>query len=457
MKGKKNNTKVYLFGLLGLVLIVPVIWILIVRMEGETPKLDFNLPSTSIGKSLQLPVTLSDQKSGLQRFWVALVKDGKEYTIASQDFNSAGPLTGGMVNTETVILEFDSKKQGITDGKAVLRMAVWDYSWRNWGKGNQAYIEQDVYIDTQSPRIDVLSRAHNINQGGSGLIIYKLSEPCAQSGVLVGDHFFPGHSGYYSDSDIYLAYFALRHNQGTDTKLMLKAVDNAGNESVSGFPNHINARKFRNDTINISDRFLDMKMPEFRQEVPNGENLPVLEIFLYVNEKLRELNTKKVFDIAMITEPKMYWEGEFLRLPNSANRARFADHRSYMYKGQKIDSAFHMGIDLASVAQSPIPAANSGKVIFTGDVGIYGGTVLIDHGFGIVSLYGHMSSIDVSMDQMVAKGDIIGKTGLTGLAGGDHLHFGMLVHNTYVNPIEWWDGTWIKNNITDKIADVNVR
>jgi murein DD-endopeptidase MepM/ murein hydrolase activator NlpD len=457
LNNKRNNTKSYLLVFLGLIIIVPIIWILIDRMEGEKPQLKFMLQSNFIGKSLNLPVILKDQKSGLQRFWVALIKDGREYPIISKNFDFAGLLTGGLVNTKTIKIQFSPKNLGVSDGKALLRMAVWDYSWRKLGKGNQTYMEQEVLIDTQSAQIDVLSRAHNLNQGGSGLAIYRLSEPCSKSGVLVGDRFFPGHSGYFSDTQIYMAFFALTHKQGPKTKLVMTAVDNAGNESMSNFTHHINARRFRKDKIIISDRFVERKKPEFVQEISNGDKLSPLEIFLLVNEDVRKANSKTIFDIASTTEPKIYWKNEFSRLPNSANRARFADHRSYVYKGKVIDAAYHMGIDLASIARSPIPAANRGKVVFVGQIGIYGNTVIIDHGFGLLSLYGHMSSINVDRDQLVTKGDIIGKTGSSGLAGGDHLHFGMLVHNTYVNPIEWWDGTWIKNNITDKIADVKAR
>jgi murein DD-endopeptidase MepM/ murein hydrolase activator NlpD len=115
-----------------------------------------------------------------------------------------------------------------------------------------------------------------------------------------------------------------------------------------------------------------------------------------------------------------------------------------------------MGIDLASVAQSPVSASNTGKIIFAEGLGIYGKTVIIDHGFGLFSMYSHLSSFTVKKDQMVSKGEIIGRTGVTGLAGGDHLHFGILVHNTFVNPIEWWDESWIKNNISDKIKAVSL-
>jgi murein DD-endopeptidase MepM/ murein hydrolase activator NlpD len=457
LNGKRNNTKFYLLVFLCVIIIVPIVWVLIDRMEGEIPQLEFALLSPSIGNSLNLPVTLTDKKSGLRRFWVALVKDGKEFPIVSKDFDSAGFFTGGLVNSKTITVRFNPKKFGVSDGKAVLRMAVWDYSWRKWGKGNQAYVEQAVLIDTQPAQIEVLSKAHNINQGGSGLAIYKLSEPCAKNGVMVGGRFFPGHYGYFEDTNVYLAFFALTHKQGPGTKLAIKAVDKAGNESFSGFVNHINARRFRKDTITIPDSFLERKMPEFVKEIPNGDKLSPLEIFLLVNEDLRKSNSEMIFNVTSSSEAKIYWEGKFLRLPNAASRAQFADHRSYVYQNKVIDQAYHMGIDLASISHSPIPAANSGKIIFVGNIGIYGNIVIIDHGFGLLSLYGHMSSIGVKKGQLVAKGDIIGKTGSSGLAGGDHLHFGMLVHNTYVNPIEWWDETWIKNNITDKIADVNLR
>ena len=150
----------------------------------------------------------------------------------------------------------------------------------------------------------------------------------------------------------------------------------------------------------------------------------------------------------------MHWKGAFLRLPKSANRARFADHRIYRYNGREVDEQDHLGVDLASVAHSPVPAANEGKIVFAGRIGIYGNTIIIDHGFGIFSMYAHLNRMDVQTGQMVEKGTIMGRTGMSGLAGGDHLHFSMLVHHTFVNPVEWWDPMWIKNNITSKIEAI---
>jgi murein DD-endopeptidase MepM/ murein hydrolase activator NlpD len=141
-------------------------------------------------------------------------------------------------------------------------------------------------------------------------------------------------------------------------------------------------------------------------------------------------------------------------LPNSANRARFADHRTYFYKKTEIDRQVHLGIDLASLANSPVPAANSGMVVFAEPLGIYGRTVIIDHGFGLFSMYSHLSFIAVKAGDQVSSGDILGRTGSTGLAGGDHLHFSMLINDTFVNPVEWWDIKWIENNVLSKIEQV---
>lgn len=146
-----------------------------------------------------------------------------------------------------------------------------------------------------------------------------------------------------------------------------------------------------------------------------------------------------------------------MRLPKSARKAGFADRREYLYGGRVVDHQIHQGIDLASLEQSPIPASNSGRTIMAERVGIYGNTVILDHGFGLFSMYAHLSRMDTKPGQEVKKGAVIGRTGTSGLAGGDHLHFGMLIHRTFVNPIEWWDASWIQNNITSKLNAVRAK
>ena len=175
-----------------------------------------------------------------------------------------------------------------------------------------------------------------------------------------------------------------------------------------------------------------------------------VQIYIKVNRDLRKENVAKLFEFAKKTSPRMLWEGTFLRLPNAAPRAGFGDGRSYMYKNQKIDEETHLGVDLASLENAQIPAANHGKVIFTGFFGIYGNAVILDHGWGLQTIYSHMSQISVKEGDEVKRGAIIGNTGATGLAAGDHLHFGVALQGIEIQPIEWWDPHWIKDNITSK-------
>ena len=166
---------------------------------------------------------------------------------------------------------------------------------------------------------------------------------------------------------------------------------------------------------------------------------------------MRKKDNETLYQLLKNTSPIRLWEGKWLRMKNAANMAQFADHRYYYYNGEKIDEQDHMGTDLASLANSPVEAANNGIVVFAERNGIYGMTVVLDHGQGLASLYGHLSTIGVKIGDTVKKGDIIGHSGQTGLAGGDHLHFSVLVHGIFVNPVEWWDSHWIQDNIIRKL------
>ena len=436
------------------IVLLPVAWIMVGKLEGKKPSILIKSPSQYIGKSQTLSVTVADAQSGVRKVWIGLVKDGKETVLLQKHLPSAGIIGGGEKREASFDIKIEPESLGITDGKAILRMVAKDFSWRSWFSGNTTYLEKDVIIDTKPPGLDILTRVHNVSQGGTGLVIYRLSEPCLNSGVAVGESYFPGYTGYFKDKNLFMAFFALNYKQGPGTNIFVKATDFAGNNTRAGFPYYIKKRGFKKVDIKISDRFLNWKMPEFNIDVSPDSEKPMVDKFLKVNRELRYSNGRQMLEIVSETDKKLYWSGAFLRLPNSARKANFADHRNYKYKDHIIDQQVHLGIDLASVAHSPVPASNNGKVVFTGFLGIYGKTVVIDHGFGLFSTYSHLSAFDVKQGQAVSKGEVIGRTGSTGLAGGDHLHFGIIVHNTFVNPVEWWDATWIKNNISTKIETI---
>jgi len=454
LKAKKKNIKLWLIVLGCLITLLPVGWLTLQRLEGEKPEINLDLSSDYLKVSQTLSVTVSDKNSGLRRVWIGLVKDGKEIVLLEKDLPKAGFFGGGKLHQATFNIEIEPRKIGITDGRAMLRMVARDFAWRGWWHGNRTYIEKEVTIDTRPPEMDVLTRVHNLNQGGAGIVIFRISEPCSIKGVYAGGNFFPGNSGYFENPNIIICFFALSHKQGPGTEIFIKTTDLAGNEARSGFPHYLKRKVFKKDSIQISDRFLSWKMPEFDIDIKSDPEASPVDKFIKVNRDLRQANYGKITRLTGKTDNKMYWDGPFLRLPNSARKAGFADYRKYKYKGSVIDKQVHLGIDLASVVHSKVPASNKGKVVFAGFIGIYGKTVIIDHGLGLFSMYSHLSGLNVQRGQIVAKGETVGRTGSTGLAGGDHLHFSILVHNIFVNPVEWWDGAWIKNNITGNLEAV---
>jgi hypothetical protein len=460
-----------------LIIVIPCTWVFVHKYESEKPVVEITLPSIYLKKSYEMSLNIADDNTGLRDIIVTIEQKDKDKIktkiLLKKQYEIAGLLdvfSGANVINDSFIIPVQAWQYGMKDGEAVIKIVVSDASWRGWNKGNILNIERKVIIDSKPPKINILTKRHNIEKGGSGLIIYELFEEDLKSGIKVGDNFFPGHAGLFENKNIYTAFFALTDKQGPGTKLSAVAQDAAGNITTKGFYHYIRDKKFKTDMLNIPDRFLNSKMPDFDVGEKNAffsniknthikkqdKNNPYLEKFLYVNKTVRKNNVKEIFKISENSENEKYWDGKFLRLRGSARRAGFADRRIYKYKDREIDRATHFGIDLASTGNASIKAANSGRVILTQLIGIFGNTVIIDHGFGLCSLYSHLNQISVDKGDMVKKGDEIGFTGMTGLAGGDHLHFSMIVHNVFVNPVEWWDQTWIKNNITSKIDQIKI-
>ncbi len=450
-----GNWLLRLAATIGLALAVVIVWWVALRLEGEPPLVQWEVKSPLyLGKSAELPLTVADPKSGLRRLHVVLSKDGKDLVLADIAFPTSGVLGLEKTRRETTRIKIDPGAMGLTDGKASLRMALWDHSWRNWWHGNLTDLQTEVVIDTRPPAIENLTPQNYVNQGGAGLAIYRLSESCPTSGVRAGGHFFPGFSGYYPDKAVHIAFFGMSHLQGSGAEIVLEAQDAAGNSSRTRWPYHFRKKAFKKDALQVSDGFINQILPEFQALLPARPNASLKDRFLFINRDLRQANYEQIVAAIGKTENAMLWKGPFLRLPNSAPRAGFADHRTYLYEGKEIDQQDHLGVDLASLARSPVPAANSGLVAFTGFIGIYGQTVIVDHGFGLFSMYSHLSQIAVKAGERVAKEAILGHTGSTGLAAGDHLHFSILVHHLFVDPIEWWDPHWIQDNVMLKLDSV---
>lgn len=440
----------YLYKFVLIILLVPTIWVLF-QLEFEKPSLKFMPDIKYIGKIQPLSIDISDRKTGLRKIYVGIGQNGKDKTIHSQSFPHS-LLRKDRVHQVNLNLEIEPRTLGFREGEATLTVSVKDYSLNGFFRGNHTLIKRKIIIDTLPPHLTVLTSFHYLSRGGSGLIIYKIHEEIARSGVKMGDLFFPGFKGKLSQKEVYLAYFAVPYDASSPVKMDLVAKDYAGNETVVEFPYHVRKKIFKKDKIRLSKDFLSKVKVRFASK-PGSPDGP-LDIFSWVNGRLRSQNHQRIFEICSKTHQEQLWDGPFLRMKRSKPMAGYGDKRTYYYKGRPVDRQVHLGVDLASTAHSPMEAANNGIVAFADDLGIYGNTIILDHGLGLFSMYGHLSNIQITTGQKVRKGEVIGYTGSTGLAGGDHLHFGMIISGVLVNPIEWWDKHWIQDNVVTKLRKV---
>lgn len=410
-------------------------------LEIGKPVIAFDQNIKAIGRQKNIDIHFSDSNSGLFRLNVELVQDSKGRIIADKTISAKG------VKNETLSLAFNAAELKLHDGTAVIKITAIDHSLFK----NKAVISRDVNIDTVPPQIYLLKNINYVNQGGTGYVAYYASKTITDTGVFVNDYFTPGHPAIIDNKPHYVVYFAMPMDAGKNTtRIMALARDEAGNETKISLPFVIKEKKFRSDKMNLSDNFLQTKMPEFQSMVPSLMDKTPLDVFIYVNSQMRHENFATIQKICEKSAPKELWEGVFLRMSNAAPMALFGDKRYYVYNKQTVAESVHEGVDLASVSRAPVEASNHGIVVFIGTLGIYGNTVIIDHGLGLFSLYAHLSTIDTSVGKKVVKGGRIGLSGLSGLAGGDHLHFSIIIGGRFVNPQEWWDPHWIANNITNR-------
>ena len=315
-----------------------------------------------------------------------------------------------------------------------------------------------MQVRLDPPRASVVSTFHYINLGGSEFAVYRVSPDDVESGVRVGNIEYPGYpakgAGISSDPALRVAFFAMLFDQDPRSPVQVFARDPAGNEVVVPVDHMVFPKPYGKSTIPLDDAFLQRVVPAIASGSPD-EKIPtddVLAGFLKINGDLRKKNNQYLVELSKKSSPELFFKDAFQQLGNSQVEAKFADTRTYTYKGKDVDKQVHLGFDLAKTANVAIVASQRGRIVHASDLGIYGNCVVIDHGMGVLSLYGHLSSIAVKVGDMVEKGHELGRSGMTGLAGGDHLHFTMIVGGQQVTPVDWWSAQWMQDRVLRKIA-----
>lgn len=460
------------------------------RLESIAPVLS-GPESILLGSEAQdVSIAIVEEGMGIKRVTAVLINGSEETPLLADTIRGTWQ-AGSREYERKLTLRLDPKVLGLEDGLVHLRVTVEDWSWR----GNVGELEIPVEIDRVAPRVAVRSGLTYVDQGGTAAVVYELSEAAARHGVEVvgqnGTFFYKGHpfldsprapdsppaldspraSGSPRPSESpaetptvasgdapqptpgrrrQVAIFAIDRDAGGDASISVVASDRAGNESRARWNVVVKPRVFPQDSVNLPASFLSNVVPELARQAGIEAKNPALA-FERINSELRSANEREIRDRLADSAPRPLWSEAFEQLANSKVTSRFADARVYKVDGRPVSSAIHYGYDLASLSGADVTAANAGLVRFAGDLGIYGNCVLVDHGLGVASLYGHLSRLDVREGEPVTKGQRLGLSGATGLAGGDHLHFAILVGPTYVDPVEWWDPKWVREHISVRL------
>ncbi len=442
------------------ILVLAIILVLWKALSTAAPTIQLAGKVKGIGQSTTLQFDVSDARHRIKSVNVQLVQGDHTFDVATHEMSfGEGPppwwkfwAKPGENSTSVSAMAGRNMVPGLQEGRATIHVTALNDSWGRFFHGGKSERTYEFPVRFTPPQVEVLTLQHYVNQGGCDMVMFKISPGTTESGVRVGNYFFPSWPAKESAPETRLCLFAYPYDVDPKTPARIVASDDAGNQTLANFTYQVFPKKFHSDTIALTDDFMNRVVPPIMSQTPElVDQGDLLKNFLEINGSLRKSDAEELVKLSHETTSHFLWTEPFLRLP-SKTEAYFADARSYVYNGQVVDHQVHLGFDLAGVEHMPVEASNDGKVVHAAYLGIYGNAVVLDHGCGLQTLYGHLSSIKVKVGESVKRGQEIGLSGQTGLAGGDHLHFTMLLDGVPVNPIEWWDPHWIHDRIEAKLA-----
>jgi len=439
-----------------LIVIVGAVFVLLASFRaGPPPSIAIEAGLPGIGRNTPIEVRVDEAKRGLSVVAVEFVQGERVHQLEARTYTPREPWAfwGERTQSDEFTLQVGSETlENLKEGPATIRvLADRAGSWLR--SPEPAVQELTLEVRLRPPALQVLSSFTYVKQGGCEAVVYTLGESAVRDGVQAGDWWFPGYPLPQGGKGQRFALFSAPYDLGDASLIRLVAEDDVGNESRVSFIDRFNERPPRTDRIPLSDAFMERVVPAILAQSPEIQDRGnLLDTYLAINGELRSRNAQTIIELSHDSAEQFLWTQRFLQMRNAQVMSDFADRRTYVYKNEAVDEQDHLGFDLASTRAAPIEAANDGIVVLARYFGIYGNAVVIDHGYGLMSLYGHLSSLEASEGQPVSRGDVIGRSGESGLAGGDHLHFTMLLHGLPVDPREWWDSHWISDRLKLKLG-----
>lgn len=437
-----------------ILLVAAAVGFAVVR-TGPPPEIAIKPAAQVIGRNTPITISVTEPKRGVSAVKVELIQGDSARTLSETRRDPASAWAPWQKGTPSEEIHVEVGKEKIADlkaGSAIIRVTA-DRAGSLFWQPPAATAQIELPVRLVPPTLQVLSTFHYVARGGVEVVVYRVGDTSTRDGVQSGTRFFPGYPLPGGGASDRFALFAVAYDMEDASSVRVMAEDAAGNAAQQTFVNEFFSKPLRQDTIHLNDAFLQKVTTEIMSQTPELKDKgSPLENYLQINRDLRKTNDAFLVELSKKSQHAFLWREPFLPMINTAIKANFAEHRSYVYDGKTVDEQNHLGLDMASVHADAVPASNDGVVAFAGYLGIYGNCVVVDHGYGLQTLYGHMSRIDVKEGQQVKRGEALGRSGATGLAGGDHVHFAVMLDGLPVTPIEWFDNKWINDRLKLKLG-----
>ena len=399
--------------------------------------------------NLRAPLVVSiNDNSGLLAYKVTLKSGDESFVLADEQF--ALPQSVQKLELKTPKRAYALKNKEVT-----VTVEARDGSKWNFMSGNSATASRVLQVDKKRPYLSTIASSYRIIKGGSAVVIFKAEDDNMEEFYVETNFGKRFKAQPFYKEGYYVTLIAWPVTEDTFRATII-AKDSAGNVAKSSVPVIPYNKKYKVSHIKLSDRFLNGKVSELAYAYGVDDDADLIERFKFVNEDMRKSNEDVIHDLTSKVSDKMVRNfpiNKMYPLKNGQVVAQFGDHRIYSYKGTEISEAYHLGLDLASNAMSPIKTQNPAIVTFAEENGIYGNMPVLYHGMGLYTIYGHCSTMMVKEGDSLRSNETIAKTGRSGYAMGDHLHFGVLVQGIEVRPQEWMDQDWIRKSITDPMRE----
>ncbi|MBV8729758.1 MAG: M23 family metallopeptidase [Acidobacteriia bacterium] len=432
------------------VLLIILLGVVVIGVGGllvfsDSTQISVNPAIKTVGIATPVKVHLANPH-GVRRIAAYLEQNGARYQVFEKTAPSHWLFWSRHVAPETIAFNAGKDKAAaLKEGKAQFIVEAVSNDFR----GATTRLASDVDVILAAPRVIADDLQHYINQAGMELVTFRASGSWTEAGVRVGPHTFRSFPLPGNDPNHRFSMFAYAWDLPPDVTPVVYVRNGAGTEATARFWLKLFPKKFRERDFVLTNALMEKLVNNIDPTNTLAPGSSLLARFLKINGEMRRKNNQQLADLRSKTEEKVLWNGAFIHW--GKEEASFADVRDYIYNGKKVDRQVHLGFDLSDVVGAPVHAANEGRVVWADNLGIYGNCVVLDHGYGLQSIYGHMSRIDVKPGEMVKKNGSLGIAGSTGLAEGVHVHFGMQIDGVQINPREWWDEHWIHDRILSKL------